>query len=214
MNVLLLKVKDLENSAYERKENKNLLKTAFGICDTTAFCGKLDKVEKTDYGPRFLINDGNSLSVVVGTFNKKVKEDAEKIMREFDAKKESYALIYGNPYKGDKLYINVNNDNGVLLVDEKTYKKFHEMREKSNSYLTGKNQSGKNKVAISKRRVEELTPEEIFTFLKERKGKATIDEIEGKFSDFDNDFVNEKIIQLLETGKAYEPKAGFVELID
>ncbi|MEM4347228.1 MAG: hypothetical protein QW802_01395 [Candidatus Altiarchaeota archaeon] len=206
MNILLLNIKDLNNAEYERKERKNLLRTEFGVCDTVAFCGKLEKVEKTDYGPRFTINDTDIITVIIGTFNKNVREDAEKIMKEFDKDKEQYVLIYGNPYKADKLYINVNNDNGVLLVDKRVYEKFHEIRERSNKYLLEK-----NKEKIDKKQ-KILSSEEILNFIKKRK-TAKIEEIEEEFSNFDKEFIYEKILELLETGKVYEPKAGLISII-
>ncbi|MEM2918007.1 MAG: hypothetical protein QXY62_00695 [Candidatus Altiarchaeota archaeon] len=206
MNILLLNIKDLNNAEYERKERKNLLRTEFGVCDTVAFCGKLEKVEKTDYGPRFTINDTDIITVIIGTFNKNVREDAEKIMKEFDKDKEQYVLIYGNPYKADKLYINVNNDNGVLLVDKSVYEKFHEIRERSNKYLLEK-----NKEKIGKKQ-KILSSEEILNFIKKRK-TAKIEEIEEEFSNFDKEFIYEKILELLETGKVYEPKAGLISII-
>lgn len=206
MNILLLSVKDLNNAKYERIERKNLLRTEFGVCATAAFCGKLEKVEKTDYGPRFTINDGNSLAVIIGTFNKNVRKDAEEIMKEFDKEKEQYVLIYGNPYKADKLYINVNNDNSVLLVDRSTYEKFHEIRERSNAYLLEKNKDR------FERKQKILSLDEILNFIRKRK-TAKIEEIEEEFSNFDKEVVYEKILELLETGKVYEPNAGVISII-
>lgn len=207
MNILLLSIKDLSNAEYERRERKNLLRTELGVCDTVAFCGKLEKVEKTDYGPRFTINDGNILAVIIGTFNKNVRKDAEKIMEEFDKEREQYVLVYGNPYKADKLYINVNNDNGVLLVDKSTYEKFHEIRKRSNAYLLEKNRKDK-----TEKKQKILSLEEILNFVRKKKS-VKIEEIEEEFSNFDKEVVYEKILELLETGKVYEPKAGVISII-
>ncbi|HDI72634.1 MAG TPA: hypothetical protein ENF58_00695, partial [Candidatus Altiarchaeales archaeon] len=114
MNVLFLEVGDLKNSEYEREGNKNLLKTEFGTGDTVALCGRIDNIKNTRYGPRLWINDGEVIQITVGTFNKNVRRDAEKILERFNKSKEKefYALVYGNPYETDQLYINVNHDNG------------------------------------------------------------------------------------------------------
>jgi len=221
MNVFFLSIKDLEKGKYLRKENKNLLKTEFGICDTIALCGKLEKVEKTDYGPRFWINDNSKdedklLGVIIGTFNKKVRKDAEKIMENFDKKEGKYVLLYGNPYHAkNKLYVNVNQDNSALLVDEKTYKKFHEMRERSNEHLVSlisKREKIYSKEVVKSKRVIEC--KDILNFIK-KKGKVKIEEIEEEFSKFaEKDKIDEKILEILESGKAYEPKPGIIELIE
>jgi hypothetical protein len=227
MKVLFLSIEDLDTAKYFRKENKNLLKTDFGMGDTIALCGELINAERTDYGPRFWIKDnGKKIGVVVGTFNKEVRKDAEKILEQFkvvkEEKKESkiYLLLYGNPYYRDKLYINVNQDNGVILVSKKTYEKFHELREKSRVYLVKKSKR-KLRVSHSKKEEGEIEKEkekfswvEILRFLKKkRSGEAKIEDIEKEFSNEDKNLVEKKILELLESGKAYEPKAGLIKLI-
>jgi hypothetical protein len=119
MDVLFLKVGDLRDSEYIREGTRNLLKSRFGLCDTIALCGRIDDIKNTRYGPRFWINDGGVIQVTVGTFNRNVRRDAEKILGKFKpGGKKLFILVYGNPYETDQLYINVNQDNGVILMKE------------------------------------------------------------------------------------------------
>lgn len=209
MNVLFLSVKDLDNSEYLRIKQKNLLKTEFGVGDTIALCGKLESVEKTDYGPRFWINDGEKIGIIAGTFNKEVRKDAEKIaefFRKTNNEKEIYLLLYGNPYFQDKVYINVNNENSIILVDKKFYEKFHDLRIESKEYLM-------KKIEISTNFVDK---DDIMNFVKTKClkfGFISIDEIEKKFSNLDKEILEKKILDLLESGKFYEPKAGIIKMI-
>ncbi len=210
MEVLFLKVRDLEMGEYLRQGKKNLLKTKWGKGDTIALSGKLVRVEKTKYGPRLWIDDSEKIGVVTGTFNEKVRKNAQEILKNFKKEKNIYLLIYGNPYYRGKLYINVNQDNGVLVVEKGTYQKFHQMRERSRVYLEG---GEKERKEVKEKK--EITYEDIFNFLKKRETKkATIEEIEENFSGTNKEEVYEKILELLELGRAYEPKAGMIELLD
>ena len=171
MDVLFLSVSDIKNAIYLREGSKNLLKTDFGTGDVIALCGKLENAKNTKYGPRLWINDGKTIAVTVGTFNRNVKIDASNIVKKFamnlnsnknknthkpsnkhtDHTDESntdelntdeiYVLIYGNPYEQDQIYINVNHENCVIIVEKKTFEEFHELREIATMYLRHKSGS-------------------------------------------------------------------------
>jgi len=220
MNVLFLSTQDLENSRYIRKGTKNLLETRFGIADTLAFCGRLERVGNTKYGPRLQINDGNSLSVIVGTFNNNVRKDAEEIVKNFkDGDKEIYLLLYGNPYETDRLYINVNQDNGVIVVNKEVFKKFHEMRRLAKEYLLKKSvipEGEKLEIPVPEESPEELSDKAIIEFIKDNDSGngVPVDTIIEKFRNFDRKRVEEKILELMELGNIYEPRSGFLKIIE
>jgi len=211
MNVLFLEVGDLKNSEYEREGNKNLLKTEFGTGDTVALCGRIDNIKNTRYGPRLWINDGEVIQITVGTFNKNVRRDAEKILERFNKSKEKefYALVYGNPYETDQLYINVNHDNGVILVDKEIYGEFHELRKQSRDYLM-------NKLASSSEKREEISNSEILRFVKEKdtENGVKVSDILKHFDEISKDIIEEKIFELMENGELYEPKPRLLKMIE
>lgn len=211
MNVLFLEVSDLKNSEYMREGNKNLLKTEFGTGDTVALCGRIDNIKNTKYGPRLWINDSAVIQITVGTFNKNVRRDAEKILEGFNKSKEKefYALVYGNPYETDQLYINVNHDNGVILVDKEIYKEFHELRKQSRDYLM-------NKLASSSEKREEISNPEIIRFIKEKDtgDGVKVLEILKHFDEISKDIIEEKIFELMEKGELYEPKPRLLKIIE
>jgi len=264
MNVLFLSVNDLKDSRYRREGKRNLLDTKFGTADTLAFCGRLESAKKTKYGPRLEINDANPLTVIVGTFNSNVRKDAEKIVEKFKNEKGLYLLIHGNPYETDQLYINVNQDNGVILVDRETYEKFHELRKDAGKYLleklgtttklffqkeaqnsfgilapkTAKQFCGnldqkkgireansvnsspeKLGTTIEEKKTEEEPPSELsnskimnFIKSKDKKEGVRMEEILAHFKNFDG--VEEKILELMEIGELYEPKAGLLKVLE
>jgi len=211
MNVLFLEVGDLKNSEYEREGNKNLLKTEFGTGDTVALCGRIDNIKNTRYGPRLWINDGEVIQITVGTFNKNVRRDAEKILERFNKSKEKefYALVYGNPYETDQLYINVNHDNGVILVDKEIYGEFHELRKQSRDYLM-------NKLASSSEKREGISNSEILRFVKEKDtgNGVKVSDILKHFDEISKDIIEEKIFELMENGELYEPKPRLLKMIE
>ncbi len=220
MKVLFLSVNDLKNSSYRREGKKNLLDTKLGTADTLAFCGRLESAKKTKYGPRLQINDNNPLTVIVGTFNNDVRKDAEKIIEKFKNEKDMYLLLYGNPYETDQLYINVNQDNGVVLVDRETYEKFHEIRKEAAGYLREKLGTSPEKLGTTieeEKPKEELPSElsnsEIMNFIKSRdrgEGVKTKEVLEH-FKTFEG--VEEKILELMELGELYEPKPGLLRVL-
>lgn len=220
MNVLFLSTRDIEDSRYIREGTKNLLETRFGIADTLAFCGKLERVGNTKYGPRLQINDGNSLSVIVGTFNNNVRKDAEEIVKNFeDGNKEIYLLLYGNPYETDKLYINVNQDNGVIVVNKDVFKKYHKMRKLAKEYRLKKAEileEEKLEIPVPEEFPEELSDKIIIEFIKDndRGNGVLIDTIIEKFRNCDRKLVEEKILELMELGNIYEPRSGFLKVIE
>jgi len=219
VNVLFLSVNDLKDSRYRREGKRNLLDTKFGTADTLAFCGRLESAKKTRYGPRLKINDANPLAVIVGTFNGNVRKDAEKIVEKFKNEKDLYVLIYGNPYEADQLYINVNQDNGVILVDRETYEKFHELRKEVGRYLLEKlgttieKEKAKEEPPLELSN-SEITNSEITNFIRSRDKKEGVrmEEILTHFKNFDG--VEEKILELMELGELYEPKAGLLKVLE
>ncbi len=218
MRVLFLSVKDLEKSEYLREGNKNLLKTEIGICDTIALCGRLISARHTEYGPRLWINDNDTIAVTVGTFNKDVRRDAEKILREFKHGDEKYILIYGNPYETDRLYINVNHPNGVLLVSRETFERFHSIRKSAREHLLKK--SGVAKVESIKEKkptkIKEFSDQEIIGLIKSKDSGSgiPIDEILKTIPQPSRDSVESRIYELLDSGVLFEPRAGIVKVIE
>ena len=221
MNVLFLSVNDLKDSRYRREGKRNLLDTRFGTADTLAFCGRLESAKKTRYGPRLKIKDTDPLAVIVGTFNSNVRRDAEKIVEKFKKEKDLYVLIYGNPYETDQLYINVNQDNGVILVDREVYERFHELRKEVGRYLLGKlgtSPEGLDATIEEEKAKEqpplELSNSEIVNFIRsrDRKEGVKMEEILAHFKNFDG--VEEKILELMELGELYEPKAGLFKVLE
>ncbi len=239
MNILFLSVNDLWDSRYRREGKRNLLDTKLGTADTLAFCGRLESARKTRYGPRLQINDGSPLTVIVGTFNRNVRKDAEVIVGKFRDEQGMYLLIYGNPYKTDQLYVNVNQDNGVIPVDRETHEKFHKLREEAADHLLGKSgvevrektgtttnhkkyieKPGKSGVEVREKTGEklevenprELTDSEVINFIKNGEGGegVRLEEILAYFRKFDN--VYERIIELMEAGELYEPRPGVFKL--
>ena len=216
MDVLFLKVGDLRDSEYIREGTRNLLKSRFGLCDTIALSGRIDDIKNTRYGPRFWINDGEVIQVTVGTFNRNVRRDAEKILGKFKpGGKKLYLLVYGNPYETDQLYINVNQDNGVILVDEGVYKKFHELRKQSREYLTRKT-TASPAPAERESSPEEVSSSVIMEFIKERDvGEGVkVSEIFQQFNKIPKKAVEEKMIELMERGELYEPKPRLLKIIN
>lgn len=215
MDVLFLKVGDLRDSEYIREGTRNLLKSRFGLCDTIALSGRIDDVKNTRYGPRFWINDGEVIQVTVGTFNGNVRRDAEKILGKFKpGGKKLFILVYGNPYETDQLYINVNNDNGVILIDEKVYEEFHELRKQSRKYLTQKT------TASPAPKERESSPEEVSSsmvmeFIKERDvgEEIKVSEIFQHFNKTPKKVLEEKMSELMEMGELYEPKPRLLKVI-
>lgn len=215
MDVLFLKVGDLRDSEYIREGTRNLLKSRFGLCDTIALSGWIDDVKNTRYGPRFWINDGEVIQVTVGTFNGNVRRDAEKILGKFKpGGKKLFILVYGNPYETDQLYINVNNDNGVILIDEKVYEEFHELRKQSRKYLTQKT------TASPAPKERESSPEEVSSsmvmeFIKERDvgEEIKVSEIFQHFNKTPKKVLEEKMSELMEMGELYEPKPRLLKVI-
>jgi hypothetical protein len=217
VNVIFLSVDDLGNSRYRREGSRNLLDTGFGAADTLAFCGRLESARKTRYGPRLEINDSSSLTVIVGTFNINVRGDAEKIVEEFREEGEVYLLLYGSPYEKDRLYINVNQDNGVIPVDRITYERFHELRRSASDYLLGKlgTTTFKEKTEeIKAKPLQELPNPEIINFIKSRDRGAGVklNEILEHFKNFEG--VEDKILEIMELGELYEPKAGIFKVLE
>gem|GEM_PF-985504 len=228
MDVLFLSTRDLRNSRYVRINNKNLLETRFGTADTLAFCGRLEEVGNTRYGPRLRINDGDSLSVIVGTFNENVRRDAEAIVKKFrESDGDIYLLMYGNPYETDKLYINVNQDNGVIVVDKGTYDKFHDMRKSAQEYLRKKYDDKLPEIrgkeisdVIRDRIIEEdefsLSNSAIIEFIRnnDEGDGVPIDDIFKFFGNFDREVLEERIFELMEMGYLYEPKSRVLKVIE
>jgi len=212
MNILFLKINDLKNSKYRREGSRNLLETEFGTGDTIALCGRLENVKYTQYGPRLWINDGNSLGVTVGTFNKSVRRDAKGIMQSFRAGDEKYVLLYGNPYETDQLYINVNHENGIILVSREDYEKFHRLGKESRGYLREKFglPAGDE---TTRERLTAISNSEILDIIKEKdKGSGVgMEEIMDLFED--RKFIGDKIFELMESGALYEPKPGILIVI-
>jgi len=212
MNVLFLRIKDLKDSKYRREGNKNLLETELGTGDTIALCGRLENIKYTKYGPRLWINDGDSLGVTVGTFNKEVRKDAEEILRNFKMEDEGYILLYGNPYETDQLYINVNHENAVIPVSKDIYEKFHQLRRESRKYLREKFYLP----AEEERRegnLKALSDSEIIEIIKGKdKGDGVaLEEVLNLFED--RKFIEDKIFELMENGVLYEPKPGILMVI-
>lgn len=219
MNVIFLSVNDVRNSEYVREDNKNLLKTKFGIADTIALCGRLEGAESTRYGPRLWINDGDKFPVVIGTFNKNVRKDAEQILDEFKKGGEMFVLVYGNPYETDKVYINVNHENSVIVVDKDIYEKFHEMRKLAEQYLARKSGIVEKRIEVKTEEMKisgEISDSDLINLIKkEDKGNGIrIDEFLKLFEKTSRESIEEKIYQLIESGELYEPKAGFVRVIE
>lgn len=215
MNILFLSVNDLRDSRYRREGKRNLLDTKLGTADTLAFCGRLESARKTRYGPRLKINDGSPLTVIVGTFNRNVRKDAEVIVGKFRDEQGIYLLIYGNPYKTDQLYVNVNQDNGVIPVNRETHEKFHKLREEAADHLLEKSGVEVREETGEKLEVEnprELTDSEVINFIKngDRGEGVRLEEILAYFRKFDN--VYERIIELMEAGELYEPRPGVFKL--
>ncbi|MBU4266042.1 MAG: hypothetical protein L6243_02690 [Candidatus Altiarchaeales archaeon] len=212
MNALFLKIKDLKDSKYRREGNRNLLETEFGIGDTVALCGRLENIKYTQYGPRLWINDGSSMGVTVGTFNKNVRKDAEEILKEFKIGQEKYILLYGSPYETDQLYINVNHDNGVIVVSKENYERFHRMGVESRNYL-------REKFGLpvedetTKETLTAISNSDIMDIIKGKdKGKGVgMEEILGLFED--RKFIEDKLFELMESGALYEPKPGIFKVI-
>lgn len=218
MNIIFLSINDVLNSEYLREGNKNLLKTKFGAADTIALCGRLEGAEKTKYGPRLWINDGDKFPVVIGTFNKNVRRDAEQIVDEFNRlKREMFILIYGNPYETDKIYINVNHENNVIVVDKEVYGKFHDMRKLAGQYLTGKlGIVEKTPEVVKESKISgEIPDSDIVNLIKkEDKGNGIkINELIKSFEKASRGAIEERIYQLIESGELYEPRAGFVKVV-
>lgn len=238
MKVLFLSVKDLGDSRYRRDGKRNLLDTKFGSADTLAFCGKLESAKRTRYGPRLEIDDGNRLGVIVGTFNKDVRKDAEMIVEKFKGEKDIYLLIYGNPYETEQLYINVNQDNGVIRVDKETCGRFHELREEACKYLLGKTENLDQERGIRSANSEEYSSEELGTTKEEEPPTKPESEIQPEISNDDivafiksrdkgkgvrTESVLEhfkrveglegKILELMEMGELYEPKPGLLRVL-
>ncbi len=220
MNVLFLSIDDVKNSIYLREGSKNLLLTPFGICDTAAICGILKNVMDTKYGPSVLINDGSAdeLTITVGTFNKKLRDEVNKIIEKFKkTKMRIYLLIYANPYETDRLYINANNDNSVIEINEQIFDKFCGMRKSGNEYLAKKYGKGieeeiqliveETKPGSTPVKVKEISKTEIIGMIKELdEGRGVkIEDLPEKFED--------KIYEMIEEGDLYEPLAGFVRVV-
>lgn len=219
MNIAFLSVNDVRNSEYAREGNKNLLKTKFGTADTIALCGRLEGAEVTRYGPRLWINDGDKLPVVIGTFNKNARKDAEQIVEEFNKSKgEMFVLVYGNPYETDKIYINVNHENSVIVVDKWVYEKFHEMQKLAEQYLTRKSGIIEKKIEIAEEKgiSGEISDSDLINLIKrEDKGDGIrIDEFLKLFKKESRSNIEERIYQLIESGELYEPKAGVVRVVE
>lgn len=214
MNILLLSVKDVKKGKYRREGTKNLIDAELGSGDTIALCGRLENIKYTKYGPRIWFNDNDSFSVVVGTFNKNVRKDAELILEKFQPDEESYVLVYGNPYETDKLYVNVNHDNGVIIVDREMYERFHQMRQKAKRYLMGK-----KGLEVEEERplesVEGLSNAEILAIVKRMdQGQGVrLEQIMEAFDASSREFIEEKIFELMETGDLYEPTPGILRAI-
>jgi len=138
MRILFFSSKNLRDCKYFKEGNKNLIRTRFGVADTIAFCGKLEDAKRTKYGVMFTLNDGNTFNVTAGTFNKSVLEDSEKVLEEFKKKNKIYLLVYANPFFNDGLYMNANQVNSVIVVDEAFFLRFHELREEAEKYLEKK----------------------------------------------------------------------------
>ncbi len=278
MDIIFLSVNDVQSSEYIREGSKNLLKTRFCTADTIALCGRLEDAERTKYGPRLWINDGERFPVVIGTFNKNVRRDAEQIVDEFkkNSKKETYVLIYGNPYETDKIYINVNHENCVIVVDKAVYEKFHEMRKLAEQHVTERLRRPKNRKAIfgcggeplvlrhiserfhrsaipnlppansgsdicprgftsrphltkksdtSEKKIEivrekgisgEISDSDIINLIKkgDKSSGVRIDEFLKLFEIESRANIEEKIYQMVESGELYEPRAGFVKVVE
>ncbi len=212
MNVLFLRIKDLKNSRYLREGSRNLLETEFGTGDTVALCGRLENIKYTQYGPRVWINDGNSLGVTVGTFNKSVRKDAQEIMQGFRAGDEKYLLLYGNPYETDQLYINVNHANGVIPVSRENYERFHQLLRESRRYI-------REKLGLpagdetTREKLTAITNSEVLDIIKERdRGNGVrMEDVLNLFED--RKFIEDKVFELMESGALYEPKPGILKAI-
>ncbi len=258
VDIIFLSVNDVQSSEYIREGSKNLLKTRFCTADTIALCGRLEDAERTKYGPRLWINDGERFPVVIGTFNKNVRRDAEQIVDEFkkNSKKETYVLIYGNPYETDKIYINVNHENCVIVVDKAVYEKFHEMRKLAEQHVAERLRRPKNRKAIfgpnlppansgsdicprgftsrphltkksdtSEKKIEivrekgisgEISDSDIINLIKkgDKSSGVRIDEFLKLFEIESRANIEEKIYQMVESGELYEPRAGFVKVVE
>jgi len=212
MNALFLKIKDLKDSKYRREGTRNLLETEFGIGDTVALCGRLENIKYTQYGPRLWINDGSSLGVTVGTFSKNVRKDAEEIAQNFKIGEEKYILLYGSPYETDQLYINVNHDNGVIVVSKENYERFHRMGMESRNYLREKfglpveDETSKDKPTV-------ISNSDILDIIKGKdKGNGVgMEEILNLFED--RKFIEDKLFELMESGALYEPTPRILKVI-
>jgi len=212
MNVLFLKIKDLKDSKYRREGTKNLLETELGVGDTIALCGRLENIKYTKYGPRLWVNDGDSLGVTIGTFNKNVRKDAEEILENFKIGDERYILLYGNPYETDQLYINVNHENGVIPVSKETCERFYKLRGESRKYI-----GEKFGLPVEEERMGEkvaaLSNSEILNIIK-GKDKGNGVKMEDIFNLFeDRKFIEDKLFELMENGVLYEPKPGILRVI-
>ncbi len=229
MNVLYMSAKDLAESKYQRKGKWNTLETKYGTGSTLSFCGKLKSTQETRYGPRFTIEDPDRLTLTVGRFNENVKEDAKEIMNKFKEKKDIHLLLYANPYMKEKrLYMNVNQDNGVIEVSKETYERFHELRETVKEYLLNKKTQAKEKISEdektqTKEKIsedektqpkEKISDDKIIESIKnrDRGDGVSLKEIPGYLKDPDEMY--ERIVDIMESGRLYEPKPGLFKVIE
>ncbi|MFN3527715.1 MAG: hypothetical protein ACK4YO_01265 [Candidatus Altarchaeaceae archaeon] len=243
MNVLFLCSNDLKESEYRREGNKNLLVTKFGIGDTCGICGKVVDIVKTKFGVMITLEDDyGNIVVTAGKFNKNALNDAKNILKKFNEKKdEIYLLIYANPfYKDDKIYLNANQDFCIFEVDKNTYEEFNKLRERAINYKEKKKEREEKEEGKIKEREEEY--EEKFEIIEEIDPysyysynyfeidskilgiiKKFLKDKEMKISDVVKNLKNEKflkdidienkIYELIERGYFYEPRPGYIKLV-
>lgn len=234
MRVLFFSSENLGDCEYFKEGSRNLLKTRFGVFDTIAFCGRLEDAKRTKYGVMFTLNDGNIFNVTAGTFNESVLKDSEKILGEFNKKNGIYLLVYANPFFKSGLYMNANQDNSVIVVDESYFIRFHELRKEAEKYLEKKSGGisyekedaeihiAENEEDLLKKR-DFFSEDELIKFIGKfsREKPCRIDEIgkmlareETPLKNVLFEKIEEKIYSLIESGVFYEPVPGYVKIVD